>query len=544
MTLLSEVAGRRLRLPRAQTRDLVVERDLCVAMDDGVVLLADRYSPRGAGPMPTVLVRSPYGRRSVIGLIHGRLYAERGLQAVVQSVRGTFGSGGEFNAFDERTDGLATIAWLRRQPWHAGAIGMAGMSYLGLVQWAVARDAGDALGALSPAASASQLHGVTHGGGLALQTAASWVYLVGVQEQRLAWLRVLGGLRRIGVALEQLPLGELDARLLGASSRVFQESLRYTAIDEPYWAARDFTAGVAEIVAPVQLVAGWFDLFTPWELDDFVALRRAGRRAQLVVGPWAHTSDGLFATAVRESIAWLRAHLLGDSRLLADAPVRVHVGGSGEWRDLSDWPPPGARDWCLFLHPHGKLGLEPAAPSEPDRYRYDPADPTPSLGGPTLLGRRPVVDNAPLERRPDVLTFTTPVLERSVEVIGPVRADVRVRSSLEHFDVFVRVCDVDATGVSRNVCDALERVAPERFPRDADGVTRVEFALWPAAHRFIAGHRLRVQVSSGAHPRYARNLGTGEPLATGIRMVAADQEVFHDPTRPSAVVLSVVGPTP
>jgi putative CocE/NonD family hydrolase len=150
-----------------------------------------------------------------------------------------------------------------------------------------------------------------------------------------------------------------------------------------------------------------------------------------------------------------------------------------------------------------------------------------------------VVDNRSLERRPDVLTYTTTPLESGLEAIGPVRAEVFISSSCEHFDVFVRVCDVDRLGVSRNVCDALERIGPGA-ERDAAGVIRVRFALWPMAHRFRRGHRIRVQVSSGAHPRYARNTGTGEPLVSATRLVAADQEVFHDPEHPSAVTLTVL----
>ena len=211
----------------------------------------------------------------------------------------------------------------------------------------------------------------------------------------------------------------------------------------------------------------------------------------------------------------------------------------GEWRDLRDWPPPRAREQRLHLHPGG--GLDAAAPalSAADGYRYDPADPTPAVGGPVLLARKPVVDNRELERRSDVLVYTTPPLEAAVEAIGPARAEVFVRSTLEHFDVFVRVCEVDRLGASRNVSDALERVTPAA-ERDADGVVRVSFALWPMAHRFRRGHRIRVQVSSGAHPRYARNTGTGEPLVSATTLVAAGQEVFHDPERPSAVTLTVL----
>jgi len=150
-SLLGRILARRWRLPRAQTRGVMCERDLRIEMDDGAVLLADRWVARSARaqPQPTVLVRSCYGRRGIFGVLYGRLLAERGLQVVIQSVRGTFGSSGTFNPFDERADGLATLRWLRRQPWHAGPIGMTGESYLGLTQWAVAADAGDDLAALS-----------------------------------------------------------------------------------------------------------------------------------------------------------------------------------------------------------------------------------------------------------------------------------------------------------------------------------------------------------------------------------------------------------
>jgi putative CocE/NonD family hydrolase len=182
----------------------------------------------------------------------------------------------------------------------------------------------------------------------------------------------------------------------------------------------------------------------------------------------------------------------------------------------------------------------PARDDGPTRYRYDPADPTPAIGGPVLLTRAPVVDQAPLEGRPDVVAFTGEPLEEPLTVIGPVHAVVYVRSSLPHHDVFVRLCDVDPQGVSRNVCDALVRVEPGAVEEGPDGVRRVRVDLWPTAHRFGPGHCPRVLVASGAHPRYARNTGTGEPVAQARRLAAADIEVFHDPPRPSRIVLSVV----
>jgi uncharacterized protein len=535
----SEILGRRLRLPAPETRDLLIERDLQARMDDGTILLADRYAPRADPLRPVVLVRTPYGRRGLFGLLHGRLLAERGFQAVVQSVRGTFGSGGEFSPFDERADGLATIAWLERQPWFSGPLGMTGSSYMGLTQWAVARDADGSLGALTPSITASQFHGQAYGAGaIALDTALSWLVIVAAQEDRLGMLQTIRGLRRLPELIDSLPIGQLDVLATGRQVGFFAEWMQNPSAESEYWTGRDFSSGVRDVTVPVQLVGGWFDIFLPWLLEDFTELQAAGRAPQLIVGPWAHTSPGQAGKGTREAIAWLRAHLLGDRRLLSDAPVRVYVGGVREWRELPAWPPPDTCPWRLYLRDGG--GLDPRAPEDgepPARYRYDPADPTPALGGPVLLGREPVVDNAPLERRSDVLVFTGEPLAEDVEAIGPVSVELFVRSSRDFFDVFARVCDVDPDGMSRNVCDALARVEPGRFERGEDGVARVAFELWPTAHRFAAGHRLRLQVSSGAHPRYARNPGTGEDPAQATRLAVAQQEVFCDAAHPSSLVL-------
>jgi putative CocE/NonD family hydrolase len=544
VSLASEILARRVRLPRAQTREVVCERDLRVRMDDGAVLLADRWVAAAMSDraQPTVLVRSPYGRSQVVGLLFGRLLAERGLQVVIQSVRGTFGSQGRFSPFDERADGLATVRWIRRQPWHADRIGMIGPSYLGLVQWAIAADAGDDLVALAIQVSASQVHGQTYAGGsLSLETAASWLVLVAAQEHRLAPLATVRALRRLPALFSQLPLGDLDRRATGVEVAWFREAMASPLREDAYWVARDYSAGVGDVTGRVQLIAGWRDIFLPWMLEDFRALQAAGRDVQLIIGPWTHTAPGLMAAGLREGLGWLRAGLLDDHRLVRPASVRVYVTGErpgGGWRDLPAWPPAGGARRRLWLGAGGRLQEhEPAQASEPDRYRYDPADPTPSLGGAVLLTREPILDNRPLEARADVVTYTGSPLRSVLEAIGPVRVELWVRASSPHFDVFARVCDVDPAGASWNVCDALVRVAPDRFPLDADGAWPVAFDLWPIGHRFAAQHRIRLQVSSGAHPRYVRNPGTGEESTTATRTRAVEIEILHDARHPSVLVL-------
>ena len=544
MSLASAVLARLAHLPRPLTEDVVCEKNLRVTMDDGAVLLADRWVPRATRdvPQPTVLVRSPYGRRQAFGLIFGRALAERGLQVIVQSVRGTFGSEGEFNPFDERADGLATLDWIRAQPWHGERIAMVGPSYLGLVQWAVAPELGDDVVALAIQVSASQFHGQTYpGGSLALETSLTWLVIIAAQESPLSFPRALARLRRL---FRELPLGELDVGATGAEVTWFRAAMATPLREDVFWAARDYAAGVAQVTVPVQLVGGWYDILLPWMLEDFAALQAAGREPQLIMGAWAHTSPALVGAGMREAIGWLRAHLLDDDRLVRPGAVRVQVTGerTGDdgWRTLASWPPPGTGERRLWVAGGGRLREDPPAGDRPggaDAYRYDPADPTPSLGGPLLLARHPVVDNAPLETRADVLTYTTGPLADAVEAIGVARAELHVRCSAPWFDVFARVCDVDADGVSRNVCDALMRVAPEPYEQADDGSWHLSFDLWPMGHRFAARHRIRLQVSSGAHPRYARNPGTGEDPATATQLRPVDVELLRGPTHPSHVVL-------
>jgi putative CocE/NonD family hydrolase len=241
-----------------------------------------------------------------------------------------------------------------------------------------------------------------------------------------------------------------------------------------------------------------------------------------VIGPWHHGSTGLLFGSVRESLPFLAEHLRGE-KAASGPPVRIHVGGTGEWRELADWPPPhDVREW--FLHADGGLAPDRGPGTGRRRYRYDPAHPTPAVGGPRLAGTvAGIRDNRKLEARPDVLVYTSAVLDTPVELVGPVRAVIRTTSSVPYFDVFVRVCDVRPDGRSVNLCDGLVRV--DGGNPDADGVHEVPVDLWPLAHVFGAGHRIRVQVSGGAHPRWSRNPGTGTPLADPTPLVAVDHEV-------------------
>jgi uncharacterized protein len=545
MTLTSRFFERAMDLPPAQTRNVDVQRDLRVPMPDGVTLLADRYAPAGAlqarqGQPPLILVRCPYGRRGPFGVLAGRLFAERGFQSVVQSCRGTFGSGGQLDPLGriEQTDALATVEWLRKQPWYPGWFGTWGPSYLGVTQWALA-----GLGLPDHKAMAVQVSTskpremIWAGGSFALETMLGWTDQVARQERTGAIFLQRLRARTLTRLMGQLPLGDLDRLATGATKPHYQAWLA----DEPgYWDQHNFADGPVKLVASIGMIAGWHDIFLPSQLRDYAELRRAGHEPRLTIGPWRHIDNAASAAYVRDGLAFLRAQLSDEAGGPPADPVRIFVTGAEQWRDLPAWPPASsAQPW--YLHSGGELGVSQPADAEPDRYTYDPADPTPNLAGPLISPGAARVDNRVLEARPDVLTFTSGPISADLEVIGVPAVDLHVGSSREHTDVFARLCEVDPSGRSVNICDGLLRLSPGQPPAGPDGVRHAQFELWPTAHRFRAGNRLRLQVSSGAHPRYARNPGTGDPVPTATALARADQRVYHDPGRPSAVLLPVTG---
>ena len=488
---------------------------------DGVILKTDLYEPSDPDA-PVLLMRTPYGRGAPTNVI-ARAVAERGYRVVVQSCRGTADSGGTFEPMrNERDDGLDCVDWLRRQPWYRGAFAMFGPSYVGFTQWAVAADAGSDLKALCTTVTASSFRDPTYaGGGFSFDTVLTWSSILAAQRgpATAAIAELLRGQPKLKRGLHHPTLAEADAVAVGAAVPHFQEWLRETEADAPYWIERGHTHRVADVTTPILMIGGWYDIFLPWQLVDYVTLRAAGRQPRLVIGPWHHGSAALLFASVREALPFLDEHLRGGPPA-AGAPVRVFVGGTGEWRALDDWPPAhGVQEW--FLNGDGSLAPTRSPEDGRRRFRYDPADPTPSVGGPRLMGTvAGIRDNRRLEARPDVLVYTSAPLAAPVEAVGPVRAVVRTTSSVPSFDVFVRVCDVHPDGRSVNICDGLTRVAT------ADGVLEVDVELWPMAHVFGAGHRIRVQVSGGAHPRWSRNPGTGAALFEPGPMTAADREVL------------------
>lgn len=537
--MLDRLLDRFLGLPQAESPAPSVTKGIPVPMSDGVRLLADRYGVPGGEPRPVVLIRTPYGRKGLFSKIFGETFARHGLQTVLQSTRGTFGSGGEFRPFHlEKEDGLATIAWLREQPWCDGRIAMAGASYLGHTQWAVAPYLDEPLEAMCLGITASEFVSTFYPGGiLAIDNMVSWSALIGRQEGRFAGVPNPWQTKKTRAAMAHLPVSGADVAAIGKQVRFLQDISEHAEPGDDFWAPSDHSARVAELTTPVTMVTGWYDLFISAQLRDFKELAAAGREPRITVGPWAHGEPASLKTLVTDQIGFLSAHLLDDGAQLRQAPVRLYLQGAGRWLDFASWPPESdAIEY--FLRP-GALSSDSPKESRPGEFTYDPADPTPVIGGPLLMGEQKQRDNKKVEERRDILLFDGDLLKRDLDVIGEISALVHVRTDLGHGDVFVRLCDVDRRGVSRNVTDGILRLRPGTPESDVDGVVAAEVQLDPTAYRFRRGHRLRLQVAGGAFPRFARNHGTDEPIFTAVDGKPVRFEIFHDPAHPSRITLPV-----
>lgn len=533
--LASHALSRMLGLP-APTTAYTVSR-VQIPMRDGVELVADHYAPVGdTQPAGTLLMRGPYGRGFPLSLLYGSLYAAHGYRVLLQSVRGTFGSGGVFQPMiHEAADGADTVAWLRQQPWFTGRFATVGVSYLGFTQWALLQDPPPELAASVIVAGPHDFSASAWDtGSFTVSDFLGWSDVVAHQEEPKirAGIRRLRAQKKVSRAASELPLGAAGRSLLGTMAPWWESWLEHPNRDDPFWTPMRVNAALDQVQAPVLLLSGWQDLFLQQTLHQYQRLRDRGVDVALTVGPWTHSQLltkglGIFA---QESQDWLHTHL-GD-RPAKPRPSRVRIFITGEgWREPPDWPPM-TTEHALYLQPGGGLAKTPPPASPSVGFRYDPADPTPTIGGRLLSPDAGYRNDSQLTARHDVLSFTSDALTNDLCVHGHPIAELAHSSDSPHVDVFVRISEVfpakGAKGRSRNVSDGYRRLTEL-----SDTVT---VQLDAIAHRFSAGSRIRVLVAGGCHPRYARNLGTGEAVATGRELKPTSHEVQFGTSR---VVLPV-----
>jgi len=470
------------------------------------------------------------------------LAARRGFIAIVQDVRGRYNSEGEFQPFvAEGLDGEDTISWAASLPGASGAVGMWGLSYLGNVQWQAAGRQPDALKAIVPSFTfRDPADGLAaRGGANEVGLVRSWGVFMGFDQA----VRRHGHdsneldkhLRMLAEASDGMP-GPVYLELPTAPDAVISRFDLPSLANPNSKAAANVPPHQAKVTVPSLHIGGWYDVFIQGTIDNYHAAA-ANTPARLIIGPWSHTqmtaqqgeinfgfAGNGTAIEFEQSISgltfdWLHSWLTAGKDPDDEQPVKIFVMGANVWRSEHEWPLRRAILTQLFMGAGEALNTEPDGMDSSVSFIYDPQNPVPSVGGASLVVPSPsagAINQREVERRHDVLVFTSDVLTEEVEVTGRVSATLVAQTDGPTTDWVVRLCDVHPNGDSYVVTDGITRI------KGKPGETMtVEVDLWSTSMLFQVGHRIRVQVTSSCFPRWDRNLNTEDGLATGDMRVAS-----------------------
>ncbi|MGC2403742.1 MAG: CocE/NonD family hydrolase [Acidobacteriaceae bacterium] len=564
--------------------NVVVERGVPVSMRDGVVLYADVYRPAAQGKFPVLLERTPYDKAVDREIDIGERGAAENYVVIVQDVRGRYTSGGEWYPFrHEAEDGYDTVEWAARLPYANGKVGMFGSSYVGATQMLAATAHPPHLAGICPMFTPSDYYN-------------GWVYLGGAFQQWFdqTWTSILAQntaerfLKSITDTTQDvrvLPLTRyhvfhldqaLEADNLTAKFAPYYLDWLAHPSDDAYWQGWSIESRYADIDVPSLTVAAWYDIFLGGSLRNYDGVQQHGgseaarKNQQLLITIGGHAGSGRkigsvdFGPAADEfdesnlTLEWYDYLFEGrKNRFAAGQPVTIFVMGRNQWRAEPEWPLRRAKTTKYYLHSAGKanssagdgaLGLDLPGVEPGDRFTYDPQDPVPTEGGPLCCdGHRPPGprDQGAVEKRRDVLVYTTPPFEKDTEVTGPVRVELYAASSAQDTDFTAKLVDVDAQGNALNLAEGIVRAryrdSRQRPAMLSPGQTyKFAIDLWATSNVFLAGHRMRLEISSSNFPRFDRNLNLGQPSGKAKGFVTATNTVLHDAAHPSALLVPVI----
>jgi len=535
-------------------------------MRDGVRLSANVFLPPGAARAPALLERTPYGKGPDITPLY-QAFVDRGYAVVAEDVRGRYESEGIFDPLkQEPLDGEDTLNWIAGQPWSNGKIGMIGGSYRGIVQWKVATLGNPRLKAIFPVVSGWDDYRdrfYSEGGAMKLGSRLEWM-----AEN----LEVQGYRPDFSKFVLHLPLRTSDIAATGHRSPMFQDALNHPAYDS-FWRAISAREQIRNVRTPVFAVGGWYDNFAESDLEAYAALRKTDGRNRIVIGPWPHNMSSKFKDVdfgpdsqlpIRGlQFAWFDHWPMGKPEPPLDAPpMKIFVMGANKWLEGTDWPPAEARPMTLYLTSRGHantlqgdgaLADKPSEHGSFDRFVFDPRDPVPTHGGAVCCNPRVLpwgpMDQRDVERRKDVLVYSTKPLSNDVEIIGPVRVVLYAATSAKDTDFTAKLVDVLPDGYARNLTDGILRLryreSLDRPQLAAPGaVYEISIDAGVTSNVFLGGHRIRLEISSSNFPRFDRNPNTGGRISDETRTVPANQTVYHDRSRPSVLMLLAMPPEP
>ena len=592
--------------------DVRFERNIMMRLQDGTRLATDVYLPNGTpGPWPAILERTPYNKLGPGNVLTANFFASHGYAVVIQDVRGRFMSEGEFYPFgNEGPDGVEAVAWTRGQPWCDGRVATIGLSYSSCTQTGLAALNPPGLAAQFVAQGFHNYHTASMRQGGALEVRFFlYAFMMATTSReaaadpvkraamRSAWDDVRAWLRR-----QPLKPGVGPLRHVPSYERWLMDIWQHGEYDD-YWRSRpaytidDLYEQHADV--PIHLCGSWYDSYARSTATNYTELGRRKRGpVRLVMGPWIHGGANLDLSHSGDAefgpdaplgynffrLRWFDAVLRGAKNgMLEKPPVQLFVmgGGSGRknlengrldvggrWRFEQEWPLRRAEPTAFYLQPNGGLAQTvPPDGAPPSRFVFDPKDPVPTIGGnisvgydlmpgggfdqrggPHVFGAR---DSLPLGARQDVLVFSTPLLDRDVEVTGTVVVHLWAASTAPDTDFTAKLIDVYPPnpdypdGYELNIGDSIIRARYRNSWEDSEPMEpgrpyEFTITLYPTSLVFQQGHQIRVHISSSNFPRFDVNPNTGGPLGRELVTQTAVQTVFHEARRPSRTVLPIV----
>jgi len=497
---------------------------------------------------------------------------------VRQDVRGRYDSDGTFYAFkNEADDGYDADEWFGSQPWFNGNLGTMGGSYVGYTQWAQAIRGSKYLKAMIPYITTPDIYG-------------NWIYIDGAPHYGfdLPW----GGISmdsHVSQFTDGFTWDPIYKHLPTATSDEaghhrtphYRDWMAHPTRDS-YWDGISFDNDYNKISVPILSLDGWYDIFLRGDINDDARMRKEGKTPEarnakrLMIGPWAHSvgtrtlPTGIDGGAPAMSgdnavfdmkpvfLRWFDHWLKGiDNGVSVDAPIQIFVMGDNSWRDEKEWPLARTQYTNYYIqsggHANSAIGdgvlttLQPKGAGT-DAFSYDPANPVPSMGGNVCCSNVPSgpMDQRSVERRDDVLVYTTPEMKEPTEITGPIKMELFASTSAKDTDWTAKLVDVQPNGVAQNIQSGIVRAryrdggGKPAQPIEADKVYSYSIDLWATSYVIQPGHRLRLEISSSDFPRFDRNLNTGEDPATGTRMTVAKQTIYHSARYPSHLVLPLI----
>jgi putative CocE/NonD family hydrolase len=497
-----------------------------------------------------------------------RFFATNGYAFVIQDCRGKNDSEGVFHPFfDDPTDGFDTLTWCAKQEWSNGRLGTIGASYQAWNQWSTATLSHPNLQAMvCIVALPDPVINVPFQNGALVLWMAEWMAMV--EGKRNTDPAIYDSMK----LYMHLPLRTMDERF-GRSSGFWQKWISHPSADE-YWKRSFYQNKFGSIDVPVLHISGWYDDDLIGTHINYTGMRKSGKSEKsrnsqkLIIGPWPHHvnltrqlngidfGESALIDLRRVQLDWFDHWLKNvENGIMTQPKVDIFTMGTNTWRQAESWPLEGTEYVNYYLHSRGKAntstgdGVLSQTSSERqemcDTYKYDPNDPCPNIFDTSSAPAEGPFDERAIERRDDVLVYSTPPLESNLDVTGPVSVKLFASSSCRDTDFWAQVTDVFPNDYSMHLTEGIIRARyrdslekPELL--ETGKVYEFNIDLWITSNVFQKGHRVRLDVSSSSFPKYDRNPNTGNPFGEDTTLKVAEQTIYHNKEYPSYVSLPIV----